>query len=146
MQLRECLLSLLPAMRRRVTIPDDAVQPQEGNFKEWYAILMRVLCPGGSNERLRDYLKHTANETWTLVNWLTHDRDANKTAADIAIHATSIVVGHSLQILARQATDLTEKCPVCKSRDMRQHFDPFLGEGGEYYNTCGSCRWSSQTG
>jgi hypothetical protein len=107
---------------------------------------MDVMCPGGSNADLRCYLKHTARDTWDLVNWLVHDRDANKTATDIAIHATGTVVGHSLQILGRQAADLTEECPVCKSRDIRQHYDPFLGDDGDYYLTCGSCRWSSHAG
>lgn len=146
MQLRECLLSLLPAMRRRVTIPADVAQPQEANFKEWYNVLMDVLCAGGSNKDLRTYLKHTAKETWDLVNWLTHDRKANKTAADVAIQATGTVVGHSMQILGRERVDLTNECPVCKSRNVREHYDPFLGDTGDYYYTCGSCRWSSHEG
>lgn len=79
-QLRECLLSLLPAMRRRVTVADDIGQPKEGDFINWYNLLMDILCPGDSNKELRQYLKHTAKDTWQLVGWLVHDRDANKTA------------------------------------------------------------------
>ncbi len=145
-QLRESLLSLLPAMRRRVTLPDAIDQPQAGNFLAWYDLLMDTLCPGDSNKELRQYLKHTARDTWQLVGWLVHDRDANKTAASIAIHACETVLGHSLQVLQRNARDFTETCPVCKSRDIRSHFDPFLGDDGEYYSTCGSCRWSSHQG
>jgi hypothetical protein len=80
------------------------------------------------------------------VNWLVHDRDANKTAALIAIHGCDTVVGHSLQVFMRSQTDLTETCPVCKSRKVRSHFDPYLGDDGQYYQTCGSCRWSSLDG
>lgn len=145
-QLRECLLSLLPAMRRRVTVPDAVEQPQAGNFLAWYDLLMGTLCAGASNKELRQYLKHTARDTWQLVGWLVHDRDANKTAASIAIHACETVVGHSIQVLRRNARDFTETCPVCKSRDIRSHFDPFLGDDGDYYSTCGSCRWSSHDG
>jgi hypothetical protein len=142
-QLRECLLSLLPAMRRRVTVADDIGQPKEGDFINWYNLLMDVLCPGDSNKELRQYLKHTAKDTWQLIGWLVHDRDANKTAASIAIHGCETVVGHSVQVLQRNARDFTETCPVCKSREIRSHFDPFLGDDGDYYSTCGSCRWSS---
>jgi hypothetical protein len=142
-QLRECLLSLLPAMRRRVTVADDLDQPKEGDLVNWYDLLMDILCPGDSNKQLRQYLKHTAKDTWQLVGWLLHNRDANKTAASIAIHACGTVVGHSIQLLERHTRDFTETCPICKSRDIRSHFNPFLGEYGDYYYTCGSCRWSS---
>ena len=142
-QLRECLLSLLPAMRRRVTLSAAIEQPKEGDFINWYSVLMDALCPGDSNKELRQYLKHTAKDTWQLVGWLVHDRDANKTAASIAIQACETVVGHSIQVLERHTRDFTETCPICKSRDIRSHFDPFLGDDGDYYSTCGSCRWSS---
>jgi hypothetical protein len=142
-QLREGLLSLLPAMRRRVSIPAGSESIKEGDFIGWYGVLMDTLCPGNSNKELRQYLKHTAKDSWQLVSWLVHDRDANKTATIIALHAFSVVVGHSVQILERTATDFTESCPVCKSRNVRMHFDPFLGDDGEYYSTCGSCGWST---
>lgn len=145
-QLRESLLSLLPAMRRRITVADGIAQPKEGDFVNWCDLLMDILCPGSSNKELRQYLKHTAKDTWQLVGWLVHDRDANKTAASIAIHACDTVVGHSLQVLQRSARDFTETCPVCKSRDIRSHFDPYLGDYGDYYSTCGACRWSSHPG
>lgn len=145
-QLRECLLSLLPAMRRRVTVAEDIEQPQEGNFVGWYDLLMDTLCPGDANKQLRQYLKHTAKDTWNLVAWLVHDRDANRTAATIANHACAVVVGHSVQVLQRKARDFTETCPVCKSRDIRSHFDALLGDDGDDYFTCGSCRWSSHPG
>ena len=145
-QLRECLLSLLPAMRRRVTLPDTGDQPQEGNFIAWYTLLIDTLCPGNSNKELRQYLKHTGRDTWQLVGWLVHDREANRTATSIAIHGCDTVVGHSVQILERRARDFTEVCPICRSRDIRSHFDPLLGDDGDYYYTCGSCRWSSHPG
>jgi len=133
-------------MRRRVTVADDLDQPKEGDFINWYSVLMDTLCPGGSNKELRQYLKHTAKDTWQLVGWLLHDRDANSTAASIAIQGCGTVVGHSLQVLERNARDFTEGCPICKSRDIRSHFDPLIGDDGDYYSTCGSCRWSSHPG
>jgi hypothetical protein len=145
-QLRECLLSLLPAMRRQVSLGADVVQPKAGDFIGWYNVLIDHLCGGGSNKELRQYLKGTARDTWQLVGWLVHDRDADKTAASIGIYGTDTIVGHSIQILERNKRGVTESCPTCKSKDIRSHYDPALGTGGEYYLTCGACRWSSHAG
>jgi hypothetical protein len=143
MHLRECSLSLVGALRRRVSIDSTVEKPQDGNFVAWIATVTEELCRGNSNKELRQYLKGTGKDTWQLVNWLTHDRDANKTASSIAIHACDIVVGHFVQILQREKTDHTEECPVCKSRKIRTHFDIAIEPDGEYYMTCALCEWSS---
>lgn len=143
MQLRECLISLVSAVRRRVPIDLAAERPQDSNVVGWAALVTDHLCGGSSNKELRQYLKGTAKDTWQLVNWLTHDRDANKTAASIAIHACDIVVGHFVQILERDRTDHTEECPVCKSRRIRTHFDEAIEPDGDYYMTCALCGWST---
>jgi hypothetical protein len=143
MQLRECLISLVAALRRRVQARPDMERPQDANFVAWSALLMDELCPGNSNKELRQHLKNTAKETWQLVNWLTHDRSANKTASSIAIHSCDTVVGHFVQILERERTDRTDQCPLCKSRNIRTHFDISTEPDGDYYMTCGVCDWSS---
>jgi len=61
----------------------------------------------------------------------------------IAIQGCGTVVGHSLQMLERNASDFTETCPIFRSRDIRSHFDPLISDDGDYFSTCGSCRWSS---
>jgi hypothetical protein len=146
MQLRECLISLVGALRRRVPLAPDAARPQDSNFLEWSSLLSDILCRGGSNKELRKHLKNTAKEAWQLVNWLTHDRSANKTASSIAIHACETVVGHFVQILERDRTDWNDLCPVCNSRHIRTHFDPSIGPDGEYYMTCGVCDWNNHPG
>lgn len=143
MQLRECLISLVGVLRRRVTISSDIERPQDANFISWSEILMDELCGGRSNKQLRQYLKKTAKETWQLVNWLTHDRNANQTASSISIHACDTIVGHFVQVLSRETTDKTEQCPICKSRHIRTHFDITIEPDGNYYTTCGVCDWSS---
>jgi hypothetical protein len=146
MHLRECLLSLIGALRRRVTITGTGERPQDANFIAWSALLMDELCPGSSNKELRQYLKATAKDTWQLVNWLTHDRRANKTASSVAIHGCDTVVGHFMQVLTREQTDRTEQCPLCNSRKVRTHFDISIGPDGDYYMTCAVCEWSSHPG
>jgi len=143
MLLRECLLSLVGAVRRRVEIPGNVARPQDANFIEWSVLLSDRLCPGDSNERLRSYMKTTTESTWQLVNWLTHARNATKTAASIAAHACDTAVGHFVQLMERERIDRGEKCPICNSRDVRSHFDMAIEPDGDYYLTCGSCGWSS---
>ena len=143
MQLRECLISLVGALRRRVEITGSHERPQDANFVAWTALLADELCSGASNKELRQYLKGVARDTWQLVNWLTHDRNANETPCLIAIHGCDTVVGHFIQLLERSKTENPKHCPLCKSRNVRTHFDPALGSDGEYYSTCGVCDWNS---
>jgi hypothetical protein len=143
LQLRECLLSLVAAIRRRTTTPGDVPYPKDADFVGWIELLMNVLCRGGSNKQLRQYMKTIAKETWQLANWLAHDRDANSAAASIAIHSCDTLVGHSIQLFVRDKTDKVRTCPQCKSRDVRSHFDHKIGSDGEYYSTCGACGWSN---
>ena len=143
MQLRECLISLVAVLRRRVHTRPDIERPQDANFVAWSALLMDELCGGNSNKKLRQYLKITAKQIWQLVNWLTHDRSANKTASSIAIFGCDTAVGHFVQILERERTDRTDQCPLCNSRSIRTHFDISIEADGDYYVTCGACDWSS---
>lgn len=142
MLLREALISLISALRRRTEIPEEIERPQDANFIGWSDILMNQLCPGSSNKNLRQHLKSIAKESWQLVNWLTHSRNANKTASSIAIHSCQTVIGHFIQILERSRLDQNEECPVCKSRNIRTHFDISIGDDGEYFSSCGVCNWT----
>lgn len=144
MLLRECLISLVSALRRRANLPEDGERPQDANFVEWSSVLMNHLCGGSSNKELRQHLKNTAKETWQLVNWLTHTRSAGQTASSIAIHSCQTVVGHFIQILERTRGDGIERCPVCKSRDVRSHFDISIPPDGDYYFSCGVCDWTNR--
>ena len=143
MLLRESLILLTNALRRHTEIPTGIERPQDSNFNGWTEILMNQLCAGGSNKELRQHLKNTAKETWQLVNWLTHTRSANKTSSSIAIHACQTVIGHFIQVLEKSRTDKTEECPVCKSRDVRTHYDISIPPDGDYYVSCGVCDWTN---
>ena len=143
MLLRECLISLIGAMRRRTDVADVIERPQDANFIGWMDVLMNKLVGGSSNQALRQYLKTVSDKTWQLVNWLTHDRNANQTAASISIEACDVLIGHSLQLMVRKETQDVQSCPQCKSRDIRSHFDIQVEPDGSYYNTCGKCGWTN---
>jgi hypothetical protein len=146
MLLRESLISLVGALRRRTELTDELDLPKDSDFNGWTDVLMNELCGGNSNKNLRQHLKNTAKETWQLVNWLTHAKKANKTASSIAIHSSQTVIGHFIQILERDRTDLTEVCPVCKSRNIRTHFDIDIPPDGDYFVSCGVCDWINYPG
>ena len=146
MLLRESLISLVTALRRRTLIPDGTDLPQDSNFLAWSDLLMNLLCGGGSNKELRQHLKSIAKETWQLTNWLTHHRNASKAATSIAMHSCQTTVGHFIKILERSKTEKTEQCPVCTSRNIRSHFDIGIPPDGDYFLSCGACRWTDHPG
>lgn len=143
MLLREALLSLIAALRRRTIVEVGQVLPQDSNFVSWTELLMNALCGGGSNKELRQHLKNISKETWQLTNWLTHHRNASKTAASIAMHSCQTTVGHFVQILEKHKSNETERCPICTSRNIRTHFDIGIPPDGEYYLSCGACGWTN---
>jgi hypothetical protein len=147
MQLRECLLVLSGVMQRETPLPSDLGRPQAANFIAWMEILLNNLCPGEQNKTLRQYLKSHVEKTWQLVNWLTHTKSADKTSSQIALNATSSIIG-SLMLLQQRVEDRegTKKCPVCSSRKIRSHYDIEIGDDGDYYETCATCGWSTHPG
>lgn len=146
MLLREGLISLASAVRRRVELPEGAETPQAANFTGWTDLLLTVLCGGGSNERLRQYLKSQAKETWQLTNWLTHSRSADRVATEIAIGGYEATLRTFIQLLQRQRTGGAEECPSCRSRNIRTFFDIEIPPDGDYFLSCGVCEWHNHPG
>ena len=143
MQLRECLLSLITAIRTHIDIDENIQKPQKSNYVEWSEILINSLCGGRSNKILRQHLKSLSKDTWQLVNWLTHHTNADKTSASIAIHSCDTVVGHFFQLLEKDKREEIDKCPVCKSREIRSHFEISIEPDGEYFSSCSICDWDN---
>lgn len=146
MLLRESLISLVQALRRRVALDEQIERPKDADFVGWSEILMNQLCSGGSNKELRQHLKKTAKESWQLANWLTHTRSATKTSSSIAKHSCQMIIGHYIQILEGCRTEKIGKCPVCKSANIRTHFDIAIQPDGDYYSSCGVCDWTDHPG
>lgn len=143
MLLRECLVTLITAMRRRVDLEDNSDLPKAADFVGWADVLMNQLCAGSSNKTLRQYLKTTAKQTWQLVNWLTHARNANQGITSIAVRGADTIFDHFAQVLVGVETESIDKCLSCSSRNIRTFYDVGLGEDGEYYSSCGECDWTN---
>jgi hypothetical protein len=146
MQLRECLISLVAVIRRRVELSDADEHPKDADVVGWNTLLLNRLCPGEKNEELRKYLKAVTEKAWPLVNWLTHHRNANKTAALIAADAVDAIVKHYVSLLTRERADRTDQCPRCASRNVRTFFDIAIEPDGAYFEACGECGWDSYPG
>jgi hypothetical protein len=146
MQLRECLISLISAVRRRVEISDTDEHPKDADVVGWTKLLIGQLCPGEKNAELRNYIKATTEKAWPLVNWLTHHRNASKTAALIAADAVDAIVKHHVRLLSRERADRTDECPRCASRNLRTFFDIAIGPDGAYFEACAACGWHSHPG
>lgn len=146
MQLRECLISLVAAARRRVELSLEAERPKDADVVGWNRVLMTNLCPGERNDELRNYMKAVVEKAWPLVNWLTHHRNANKTAALVALDAVDAIVKHHVRLLSRERNDRSDQCPRCASRNLRTFFDIAIEPDGAYYESCGACGWDSHPG
>lgn len=146
MRLRECLITLVGAVRRRIELPSSTEPPKDADVPGWNEVLINHFSPGESNKTLRQYLKTTADRTWQLVNWLTHDRDANKTEAIIAHEAVGIQIGHFVQLVIRDRVDLVNQCPQCASRDVQSYYDSEIRPDGNYYQRCRACDWNDHPG
>jgi hypothetical protein len=92
MKCRECLLSLAQTLGQAEMVPEGQEAPQRGNFIDWCELIADHLAAGGSNERLRSYLKTISKSKWQLVNWLTHAQNATTFDGSIAIKATENVL------------------------------------------------------
>lgn len=146
MQLRECLISLMGAVRRQVDLPVANERPQDANVVAWGEILLNHLCPGRRDKELRAHLKAANESAWQLANWITHHRNANKAATLIAILSVDALVTQFLQLLARDRHDAIDECPKCQSRNVRTFYDDAIPPEGDYYKDCGECDWTSHPG
>ena len=146
MRLRECLITLIAAVRRKIDLPLGEDSPKNADVPGWNEVLLNHFCPGESKKALRQYLKAASDRTWQLVNWLTHARDANKTESIIAAEAVGVQIGHYIQLVIRDKVDLVGSCPQCSSRDVRSYYDLSIEPDGDYYQRCRACNWSDHPG
>ena len=146
MQLRECLISLVASVRRRVQINSADELPRDADVVGWNKLLVGQLCPGEKNDELRNYMRALTEKAWPLVNWLTHHRNANKTAALIALDAVDVIVKHYARLLSRERVDRKDQCPQCASRNVRTFFDIAIQPDGAYFEACANCGWDSHPG
>src|SRR5216684_4508046 len=89
---RDALLDFIAATAKPGMVPEGQEAPKRGDFLQWVELVGNAIAPGQSAERVRQYLKTVAEETWQLIGWLTHAQNAMWADAQLAIDATQNVL------------------------------------------------------
>lgn len=144
MSLREALIALIGMLRTRVIFEVNGEPPKGSDFKNWSKILIDTLCAGPKNRLLRKSLRDTSVAAWDLANRVTHNNEANDIETLITLHTCRSITDSLIQLMVLSETSQRTRCPKCQSRNIREYFDPKIGDLGEYYLSCGVCPWSSQ--
>jgi len=139
MRCREALLSLVGAIATSDLVPPGTDPPKKGDFVHWTEHIAAALAP--SSRAIRSYLAKEAASAWTLVNWLTHETNAGRFDAVIAVDATASILGLFGTALVRLERGQPQRCPRCASyrlaSDYRSEFDT-------YVTICEACEWESE--
>jgi len=83
MRCREALLTLVTETTSPDMVPEGQARPPASDFIHWMAYLVRHICQGEHEARLRSYLQSMSGETWRYINWLTHTRNAARSDAEL---------------------------------------------------------------
>jgi hypothetical protein len=137
MQCREAL-AFAQAAANEGMVPEGEEAPAKGNFLRWSELIAAAITPG--SDRLRGFLRKTAANTWDLVNWLTHETNARKFDAVIAVDATAFTLNAFGMALVRQERGEPPRCPSCGSYRLA---GDYRSESDAYVTLCEACQWES---
>ncbi len=87
--------------------------PKASDVVAWADLLANALAAGGSNERLRRYLKGASKTTWDLVNHTVHSKDATRWDASFAVEAVSHMLACYTAAGLRMAAETAVRCVRC---------------------------------
>jgi hypothetical protein len=145
MRCRECLLELARAVASPRIVPAGQTAPKRGDFTGWATLVADAVAHGPSAERIRHYLKTTADGTWQLVSWLTHAANATWVDGDIAVDATRGLLSAFGTALVKHESEAPERCPQCRSYRLSSDFRPDLRIDPPYVTVCDTCGWDDRS-
>jgi hypothetical protein len=117
---RMALLDLIGEVANSTMLADDQVKPQRDNFLGWLEIVADDVAQGASAQRVRGYLKAVGRDTWQLVNWLTHAKNATRNDGRLVVDATLNVVQTMATAIVRHELGTPERCEKCSSYRLRE--------------------------
>ena len=144
MRCREALVKFARDAAESEKLELDGEPPKKGDFVGWSKVIAEAVAKGRSNKALRSYLKSVAKATWDLVAALTHDDDATRHDAEIALAGTETVLAAFSDALVRFERGAPDRCPACESYRVVSDFRPELGDSGGYVTLCGNCGWEDE--
>ena len=135
---RECLITFTTAIADESFVPSGEVAPKKSDFVGWSRCIVGAWTSGARSERPRAYLRNLAEQTWKLVSWLTHEKNATRLDGTLALDATA----HTIEMfsLAQTRFELgeTDRCPACGSYQLSNDYDV---EADLSLRVCDSCDW-----
>jgi len=135
---REALLSLIDLSADEGMVPEGSDAPKHGDFIHWSELVAETVASGSSAARIRAYLKKSAKVTWELVNWLTHAKDATPYHGNLAVEATSNVLGAYSSALLHYEDGPPQRCPKCSSYRV---VADYRSAENKYVALCAACGW-----
>lgn len=144
MRCREALVKFTRDAATSEKLAVDGGELKKGDFVGWSQVIVNAAAPGQSNKALRTYLKTTAKATWDFVAALTHDDDATRHDAEIALSATETVLAAFSDALVRFERGAPDRCPVCESYRVVSDFRPEISDAGGYVTLCANCGWEDE--
>lgn len=144
MRCRECLLALVREAGTEDMVPPTQTAPKRGDFVHWAEFIADAVASGPAAARIRAYLRSTAKTTWELVQWLTHEQDATRLDAMIAVDATQNVLGQFGMAVVRFERGAPARCPQCSSYRLAGEYKPEAGTESAYVTFCEACGWRDE--
>jgi hypothetical protein len=138
MRLREALVTFVGEIATDMMVPEGSERPKKADFVGWTELAANTFAPGSRNARLRAYLKAIAKNTWELVNWLTHDKNATQFDGLMALDATANVLEAFSNATIRFERGETNRCPSCGSYQLSRDYDD---EAETSFAYCKVCDW-----
>jgi hypothetical protein len=139
MRCREALVAFVRVAAKDDMVPQGQEAPKRADFLHWSEYITAAITP--TSPRLRGYLRKTAASTWDLVNWLTHETNAHKFDAVIAVDATAHTLDVIGMALVRYERGQPDRCPECASYRL---VGDYRRELGAYVTLCEACGWASE--
>lgn len=139
-RLRECLLTFAREAVSDQWPPVAGERPKAGDFKGWAVLMAAALARG----RPRSYVRALCEESWDLVSWLVHERNAVRDDADLALDATRQVLDTLGIMIVRQRGRRPERCPECDSYRLVSDYRPELDSPPLYVVLCAACGWEEK--
>ncbi len=141
MKCRECLMTFARAAQKDIPLKEGAPLPKRGDFVHWAELIAEYTAAGPRAKDLRKYLRDGANNTWQLVNWLTHTSSAIRHDAEIVVSATIHLLEAFTGVFARHQSKNPGRCPKCSSYQLESFFIPESEQDPPYMLVCMACHW-----
>jgi hypothetical protein len=125
--LRECLISFAHEIEEEGLVSDVATRPKASDVVAWAALFAEAIAPGGSNSRLRRYLKALIEPTWDYQQQLLHNKNATRLDGEFGLQSVAHLIScFTAAMLMRERKN--SRCGKC---------DAYAMAGG----VCRHCGW-----